>query len=121
MTSPIPPGNDDKLWAGLSYAGVAILALPTIAILVLKKGESDYIKFHSLQALGYFLLCFVVGIVLAILSFLLGPLGFIVGIGGFLLNLVMLGFWIYLMVQAFSGNDPRIPMLADQIDNNLMS
>ncbi len=119
MTTPLPPNSDEKLWAGLSYAGVAIFAIPTAAIYLLKRGESDYIKFHSLQAIAFFLICLVLGIVFMVLGFI-PVIGLLAGLVYFLIALVELGVWIWLMVQAFMGKEPRIPTLAEFLENNFM-
>jgi uncharacterized membrane protein len=114
------PTSDDKLWAGLSYVGIGCCMIGTIVIFLLKKGESDYIKFHSLQAIGF-------GVVLIVLYFLFGILssipvvGLLASIPMILLMLGSFGYWIYLMIQAFTGKDVRIPVLADWIEQNLMN
>jgi len=113
------PSSDDKLWGGLSYVGFMCCLIPTIVIFLLKKDESAYIKFNSLQALGYGLASWVIHIAFLILS-QIPVLGFFSGLVWFLVMIGLFGYWVYLMVMAFTGKDIRIPYLADFIDQNLM-
>lgn len=121
MTHPLnTPSSDDKLWAGLSYAGSALCMIPTIVILLMKKDESRFIKFHSLQALGFSLGSLVFWLVLSGLT-MIPILGWLVAFAMLVIWIVPLAYWIYLMIQAFMGNDVRIPGLADFIDQHLMN
>ena len=113
------PTSEDKLWGGLSYVGLACCMIPTIIIFLLKKEESSFIKFHSLQAIFFWLASFVIGVVLSILS-QIPAVGMIFAIVQFIISLGVLGYWIYLIIMAFTGKDVRIPMLSDFIDQNLM-
>jgi uncharacterized membrane protein len=118
------PTSDDKLWAGLSYVGIICCMIPTVVIFFLKKDESAYLKFNSLQALGFGLATIVIGFALGIVVGLIGQaiplLGLLAGLVPLVVQLGFLGYWIYLMIQAFTGKDVRIPILADFIDQNLM-
>ena len=114
------PTSDDKLWAGLSYTGLVCCMIPTIVIFLLKKGESDYIKFNGLQAMGFWLASFVVGIVFNVAAQVPG-IGFVFSMVYMLIALGFVGYWIFLMIQAFTGKDVRIPVLGDWIEQNLMN
>ena len=114
------PTSDDKLWAGLSYAGLVCCMIPTIVIFLLKKGESDYIKFNALQAMGFWLVGFVIGIVFNVGAQIPG-IGFVLGLAYMIISLGLLGYWIYLMIQGFTGKEVRIPVLGDWIEQNLMN
>lgn len=113
------PNSDDKLWAGLGYAGLVCCMVPTIVIFLLKKGESDYIKFHNLQAMGFWLAIVVIQVLLNSAGFIPG-IGMVAGLISLLLGIATLGLWIYLMIVGFTGQDFKIPILADFIENNLM-
>lgn len=120
MVNPIEaPTSDDKLWSGLSYAGLACCMVPTLVIFLLKKGESDYIKFNALQAIGLWLTALVIMVTLSILGHI-PVVGFLVGIVHLVISLVFLAGWIYLIIQAFTGKEIRIPLLGDLIEQNLM-
>ena len=107
------PTQDDRLWAGLSYAGAVccFCGLPALLIFFLKRGESEFIRYHALQAfifsLGWLAL-FILGLVLTVLSRIDFPVGF------FLLLCPGIA-WIYLMLQAFMGKDRRIPWLRERL------
>jgi uncharacterized membrane protein len=121
VTSPTEtPNSDDKLWSGLGYTGLICCMVPTLVIFLLKQGESNYIKFNCLQALGIGLTVFAVGIVLTILGSI-PVIGFLVGIAHLLFSLACLAFWIYLLIQAFTGKEVRIPILAEFIDEKFMA
>lgn len=122
MVNPIStePNSDDKLWAGLSYAGLVCCMIPTVVIFLMKREESDYIKFHSLQGMGFWLLLFILQIALSTSSAIPG-IGIIAGIISLLVSIASLGLWIYLIIVAFTGKDFKIPVLGDFIESNLMS
>ncbi|MBK8190102.1 MAG: DUF4870 domain-containing protein [Vampirovibrionales bacterium] len=116
--------QDEKLWSGLSYVGLLICAIPTIVILLIKKDESATVKFHALQALGFFLASFVINTGLNILNMmvgqLLGPVALLVGAVAILVSLALLGYWIFLTIKAFMGDDIQVPVLSDFIHKYLM-
>lgn len=113
--------SEDKLWAGLSYAGGIcwFVGIPPLIIFFLKREESDFIRFHSLQACGFAIFW----LLLFFLSLLLGLLIRIPVIGGpisFLLMIAPMFYWIFLMIAAFSGRDHRIPLMSEYIESRLM-
>ena len=122
MVNPInAPTSDDKLWSGLSYAGVACCLIPTVVIFFLKKDESNFIKFHGLQAIAFGLISIALSILTGVLASI-PIIGMVFGlISFFVLPLVLLGAWCILMIFAFQGKDFRIPVIAEFIDQNLMS
>lgn len=127
MVNPQPlndPSSDDKLWSGLSYAGVALCLIPTVAIFFIKKEESRFIKFHALQAIFFGLVslvvCVALNIVAGVITGILPFLFFIFMLVPAVFGLAVMGYWIYLMIMGFTGKDVRIPVLADFIDQNLM-
>lgn len=114
------PNSEDKLWAGLSYAGSIFLAIPPLIIFALKKGESDFIKFHALQAIALEVAMLIIGFALGILG-LIPIIGLLSGLAGLLITLGFFGLWIFLMIQSFTGKDFRVPVLGDFIEKNLMN
>lgn len=119
MSQPLMPSSDDKLFAGLSYAGLALFGIPSVIIYLQKRDESDFIKFHSLQAIAFVLLCIVLSIGMGVLA-MVPIVNIVVFLASFFIWLLPFGYWIYLMWQSFTGNNPRIPMVADFIDQNFM-
>ncbi len=113
------PNSDDKLWAGLGYTGIGVCFIATIIIFFLKKGESDYIKFHNLQALGVCVVWLVLSIALLVLSAIPG-VNMLTLLAWPVFGLAFFGLWIYLMIVGFTGKDFRIPVLGDFIETNLM-
>lgn len=105
------PTHEDKVWAGLSYAGAICFfcGLPALLIFFLKRGESAYIRLHSLQAFVFALVwvaVFILTLLLTVLSWINGPIGFF-------LFMAPVGYWIYLMVRAFMGQESRLPWIGD--------
>ena len=123
MTHPIhnhpAPTDEDKLWSGLAYAGLACALLPTVIIFWLKRDESYFIRFNCLQALGLGAIALIGLLALGIL----GPfrlVSFMVGLGFLLGSLVFIGIWIYAMIRTFTGQEARIPILGELIDRYLI-
>lgn len=114
------PNSDDKLWAGLSYAGSIFFAMPPIFIFAIKKGESDFIKFHSLQAILLAVSTIVCSFALSILG-LIPVIGLFAGLAGLVLTLGFFGLWIFMIIQSFTGKHFKIPVLGDFIEKSLMN
>lgn len=101
------PTSDDRLWAGLSYAGLAPAMVPTVLILLWKKDESAFIRFHAIQAMVF-------GCIWSILFFLAFWVAMLPFVGWFIGALMLLAppvYWIYLMFKAFSGQKILLPVL----------
>lgn len=91
--------SDDKLWVLLAYVLSPIV--PIIILLMEDKKNRPYIKAHNAQAL-------VGGIIIALLSFLIGWTIFL-GCIPFLLWLVM----VYWGIQGYQGKYVTIPVITD--------
>lgn len=120
MAAPIlPANNDDKLWAGLGYVGLAIFMIPTIVIFVLKKDESAYIKFHLLQSLAFGIAGLVISV--AFMFLLAIPVvNILAAFANFFIGLGLFVYWIILIIWAFMGKDFRIPVLGDFVEQQFM-
>jgi len=90
--------SDDKLWGLLAYLLNPLI--PIIALLMDDKKARPFIKYHSVQALAYY----VVMIVLVSLASLTIVLGIILGIAAFVL-------WILFSVKAYQGQWFEIPVI----------
>jgi uncharacterized membrane protein len=122
--------SDDKLFAGASYLGNFLCCMiPAIAIFFIKKDESPYIKFHSLQAIFLGVVAIVIGIVLAIVGLILTvvmgailpPLALLAQIPQYLFGLAYVVYCIILAVQVFGDNSPEIPYIGSFIQEKIMS
>lgn len=115
-------GLDENVAAALSYLFGVITGL----IVYLIEQENEYVRFHAAQSIvvfgGLFVLSVgmsVLGTVLSIaiggstggfivfslVSLFLSLLWFVMVVGAF-------GLWLYLMVRAYQGRTPRVPVAA---------
>lgn len=114
-----PQNNDDKLWAGFAYVGLMVLMIPTVVIFLMKKEESEFVKFCALQAMGLWVFSLIFGVASLILGNI--PIFNIVsGLASFLIQIFLCGYWIYLMVMAFQGQAIDIPLLGEQVRKQFM-
>jgi uncharacterized membrane protein len=107
-TEAPPPGNDitdnDKLMAALSYP------IPIVAIVILVSETNKvrpFQKFHAVQALAFWVVLIVVGIVLSIVTLGIGSLCFPV--------LWLVSLWP--AYQSYQGQYMEIPVITDFIRN----
>jgi uncharacterized membrane protein len=85
-----------------------------------------YVRFHSLQAILYYLAAVAIWTIYWIASFLLRLLSFglsswITLPASILLALAMFGYWIILMYKAYQGEHYKIPYLGDIADSSSQS
>lgn len=121
-------GLDQNVAATLAY----VLGWVTGLIMFLVESDNDHVRFHAAQSIVVFgaltvvsiLLTFVQGAIASAMvaaggggTAILAPLSAILGLIGLVFNLLILGLWIYLLVQAYQGNDPRIPLAASVAEN----
>ena len=107
------PTHEDRLWAGLSYAGsvFCLCGLPVLLIFFFKREESAYIRFHAVQAFLFAMLwlsVFVFGLWLTVTTHTAFALAFFL----FLSPTVL---WLFLIVQVFMGKNPSMPGIAPVI------
>jgi uncharacterized membrane protein len=104
------PTQEDRLWAGLSYAGsvFCFCGLPALLIFFFKREESTYIRFHAIQAFLFGMLwlgLFILGLLLSVSSHMPFALAFF-------LFLSPIALWFFLIIQAFRGENPAMPGLS---------
>ncbi len=92
--------SDDKLWGLLDYLFNPLI--PIITLLMEDKKARPFIKYHSVQALAYFVVYFVLISVLSAITF---------GIGGFILALAAFVFSVIFCVKAYQGQWFEIPVI----------
>lgn len=120
-------GLDENVAGALAY----LFGVITGVIFYVVEQENAFVRFHAAQSIAVFGLVFVASIGLSILGMLVSAVlftgttgGFIVGsIVSLLLTLVWLvvtvgtfGLWLYLMVRAYQGKTPRVPIAAGIAD-----
>lgn len=120
-------GLENNVMAALAY----VLGILTGIVVYLIEQDDEFVRFHAAQSIAVFGILFVASIVLSfvgtiasvlffsgstggfiagsLISLLLGLLWFVLGVGGFVL-------WVYLIVRAYQGNTPRIPIAAGLAD-----
>ncbi len=112
--SPGGSGLAPNVAGALSYL---LGALTGVLFLVIDK-ERPFIRFHAMQSIVFTVAWIALWIVLFILGLVLG----VIPVIGFLLDLLItlvvmvVGFvlWLYLMYQAFQGNEWEIPFIGEQ-------
>lgn len=142
MTAPQPPhsnafpppptqSDDDSglnpaILAGSAYLGLGFCLLPTLAIAIWQ-WDNKPVRFHALQALAYFALTLLVWTVFGPLAQLqLMVFGDLFG-GIFSLitfTVLFIGFfiyWVILTYRAYTGHEPKIPVLEKLITDKLMN
>jgi uncharacterized protein len=94
--------SDDKLWGMLAYLLNPII--PVIILLMEDKKNRPFLKYHSVQALAYFVVLVVVSTILSAIT--LGIAGIIISIGAFIL-------WLLWSIKAYQGEWIKIPVITD--------
>jgi uncharacterized membrane protein len=101
-------GLDSNVASALTYVAGWVTGL----IFLLIEKEDQEVRFHAAQSIVLSVVFIVVGAVLSIVGaipivgLIVIPIGFVVGLGGFIL-------WLYLIVQAFGGNRVTLPIVGD--------
>ncbi len=126
LSTTVDDGPDANLMGALSY----VLGFITGVVVYLIEKEDDFVRFHAAQSIAVSAILFAASIVLSVVGTVLSTL-FFAGTGAFavasllslLLGLVWLavslaGFvlWVYLIVRAYQGATPRIPVAARLAD-----
>lgn len=111
-------GLDDNIAGLLCY----LFGIITGVIFLFVKPESKFVRFHAWQSIMVTALIGLLGIIIAIIDFILAYIPIIGWLFGLLLTMVYtLGIfvlWIILMVTAYQGKELNIP-IAGQIARNL--
>ena len=114
MAAASSSSKDSNLYGALSY-----LAMPiTSAITLLMKPDDKYVKFHSFQGLVLGIALFAIGLLLSMVSAVLGATVPIVGlvvsllVGGVWL-LIEIAIWAFCMWKAYNGEKFKLPVLGD--------
>jgi uncharacterized membrane protein len=115
-----PAGAGTVLSSNVAAALTYVLGLITgIAFLVLEPYKNDrFVRFHAMQSILYSVACLIVAIAWNILwGTLTSILGFwVLSVDiplRLLLSLAIFVYWLYLMFQAYSQREYRIPWIGD--------
>lgn len=95
-----------------------------VLFLILEKRDS-FVRFHAAQSIVVSVAVIAAWIGLTILSALLGVVPVIGWLVGLVLSLAFgllsLGLWLYMMFQAFQGNEWEVPYLGEQARRHILS
>lgn len=103
----------------------------TGVIMFVVESDNEHVRFHAAQSIVVFGALFVVNLVISFIQSFIASALIAAGPGGgmlFFLSsifglistailLIIVGLWIYLLIQAYQGNDPRIPIAANFAEN----
>ena len=109
-----PENDQEQMLVMFMYAGLILLALPSIGIFLWKYKTSEPIKFHGVQALFGYGVFWLIG---AFIKFFVAiPILGILAILPFILYLIVFFcIWLFVTFRAFKGDDIRLPILSDII------
>lgn len=120
-------GLSENAAGALSYA----LGPITGILMYLLESKNEFVRFHAAQSTALFGVLFVANLALGMVGTTVASLAFTGGTGSFmvfsLVSLVIslaglalavgaLVLWVYLMVRAYQGRTPRIPIAAKLAD-----
>lgn len=101
-------GIPENLTAVCAYA---LTFISGFIILILEK-ENKFVRFNAMQSFATFLL-------LTALSFILGFIPFVGGIGIRIVNIVSFVLWILCMFKAFKGEMFKVPVIGDIVEKQI--
>ena len=106
--------KDSNLMAALGYL-INLVFLPWSFAIYFVKKEDKFVRFHALQAGILWVVAFVIGIGLAIISFLagmvLGPLSCVIMVLQLVFGLAVLAVDLYAAYMAYQGTEWEIPVV----------
>ncbi len=114
-------GLEPNIAGALSY----LLGFLTGLVFFLIEEEDEFVRFHAAQSMvvfgGLFVLAIVVQVFTTVLGATAGLFGWLValvlGLIWLVISLGILVLWIFLMVRAYQGKTPRIPIAAGIADD----
>lgn len=113
-------GLEPNVAGALSY----LLGFVTGLIFFLMEEDDEFVRFHAAQSMVVFGGLFVLGIVIQMFTGFVGATGVFFGLFALVFSLVWLAvslgalvLWIFLMVKAYQGETPRIPVAANIADD----
>lgn len=122
-----PAGLDENVAGALSY----LLGIVSGLTVYLLEPDNGFVRFHAAQSMVAFGLVLAFNVGLTVLSLLLasallgtggaglfafGVLSMAVGLVWLTVVFASVGLWLYLMVRAYQGRTPRVPVVAALAD-----
>jgi uncharacterized membrane protein len=108
-SGPTSTGLPANVAGALAY----VLGPITGVIFYVLEKDNRFVRFHAAQSIAVFVMMFIVGIVLTVLGTILGfvpIIGWLIAmLLSFGLSVVSFVLWIFLMWQAFQGNEWEAP------------
>ncbi|WP_254545772.1 DUF4870 domain-containing protein [Halomarina pelagica] len=125
-TSTTDSGLDSTVLAALSY----VLGFVTGLVVYLVERDDEYVRFHAAQSMTVFGLLFLASVALTVIqtvalgvlfvdvsTFVVGSIvSLVLSLVGIALWLGGIALWLYLIVRAYQGKTPRIPVAAGLAD-----
>ncbi len=112
VTSGTRPNN---VIAALCYLGFAITGI--VFLMVEPYNRDDAVRFHARQSIAFTVAWIAFSIVMSVfIQVLPGPLSHLFGLIYRLGNIGLAVLWVFLIYQAYIGNQFRVPVLADWAD-----
>jgi uncharacterized membrane protein len=115
-THPTGTGLEPNVAGALSYL---VMPITGIIFLVVER-ESRYVRFHAAQATVVGAAFIVANVAFGVFSSILSAIpliGWVIVLFGFLawaaIGLAGFGLWLYLMFQAYQGNEWEVPIAAE--------
>lgn len=120
-------GLDENVAGALTY----LLGVITGIVFYVVERDNQFVRFHAAQSIATFGLIFVASVGLSVLgvvvstlfftgstsTFLIGSIvSLVLGLAWLVLMVGSFGLWIFLMVRAYQGKTPRIPIAATIAD-----
>jgi len=78
--------------------------------------KDEYIRFHARQSIAFSVAWFAVNVILGVATAVLRPLGSLIYALQSLINLGFFLVWLFLMYKAYSGEQYKLPVLSDWVD-----
>jgi uncharacterized membrane protein len=121
MASPNPTPSAPAASSGLTSniaAALSYITIVGIVFLVIDQFKNDkFVRFHAFQSVFLTVACFGLGIVVGIVSRILALISSgLAGLFGILMLLVWLGLialWFFLVYQAYSKKEFKLPIIGD--------
>jgi uncharacterized membrane protein len=114
-SAPSSGGLTNNVAAALAYLGFFITGIVFLAIAPYNRNR--FVRFHAWQSIFLTVAWFVVWIVIAVISGVLGSMSFallsLVSLLSFVIWLAFLAAWIFLMVKAYNHQEFRLPIIGD--------
>jgi len=119
-SASLPPSDNEKALAGLSYISQCILPaiMPIVLLLSDESKRSEFVRYHAVHSLALLVVGVVFELLVTIVNTVIGAI--IPCLLGLLWVLWLLPAvpLVYYGIKAFQGASPQIPYVTDLLKNN---